>query len=274
MSEKIELVDIVRGQDFLREIHRAASLSYEHKKESGFNVYCDEQLSQPYVNRAVLGHDHSMETDMTEEAKHEPQNGFHIPMYNYRLATLHFHPPKSHLHPSGCDIHESLEARRVNVNLRDSSSYEREVYEDEEEIKKIGYEIDFPNPVSMIGLVRDKPENIELLVYQGITEEPITFDKFSEFVADYCQRLYGGEYEPMSNWLFLFQVFGFPTRFTSTKRVVEFLNDSKYLQAVDVKIRNGKLSDKDLEKLRKFELIQTRFFPEEIDYSEDDWDEF
>jgi hypothetical protein len=264
MSEKIELVDLVKGRDFLREIHRAASLSYEHKRETGFNVYCDEQISQPYVNRAVLGHNTSIETDMTTEAKHEPQYGAHIPMYNYRLVDVHFHPPKSNLHPSGADINENLAARRVGVNLRESSSHEREVYEDEQETKQIGYEIDFPNPVSMIGLVRDKPENIELLVYQGITEGPITFDTFSEFVADYCQKLYGGEYEPM-----IFHAFGFSTRFTSTKRVVEFLNDSKYLQAVDVKIRNGKLSDKDLEKLRKFELIQTRFFPEKTD-SEDD----
>ncbi len=269
MSAKIGLVDIVRGHDFLREIHRAASLSYDHNKESGFSVYCDEQLSQLYVNRAVLGDDNSIETDMTQGSKHEPKNGAHIPMYSYRLVHVHFHPPKSNLHPSGRDISEYLAARRANVNLRESSSYEREVYEDEEETKHIGYEIDFPNPTSIIVLVRDKPENIELLVYQGITEEPITFDKFSEFVADYCQRLYGGEYEPM-----IFQAFGFPTRFRSTERVVEFLNESNYLQAVDVKIRNGKLLDKDLDKLRKFQLIQTRFFPEKADYSEDDLNEF
>src|SRR3989344_9547947 len=188
MGKKIELVDIVRGQDFLREIHRAASLSHEHKRETGFNVYCDEQLSQPYVNRAVLGHDTSIETDMTQEVKHEPQNGFHIPMYNYRLLGVHFHPPNSNLRPSAPDIKESLNARRVNVNLRESDSQERDVYGDKEKTKLIGYEIDFPNPVSMVGLVRDKPENIELLVYQGTTEDPISFDRFSKFVADYCKR--------------------------------------------------------------------------------------
>jgi len=234
MGKKIELVDIVRGQDFLREIHRAASLSHEHKRETGFNVYCDEQLSQPYVNRAVLGHDTSIETDMTQEVKHEPQNGFHIPMYNYRLLGVHFHPPNSNLRPSAPDIKESLNARRVNVNLRESDSQERDVYGDKEKTKLIGYEIDFPNPVSMVGLVRDKPENIELLVYQGTTEDPISFDRFSKFVVD-------------------------------------FLNESNYLQAVAVKIRDGGLSDKDLEKLRKFQLIQTRFFPNETYHSYGDW---
>ena len=48
------------------------------------------------------------------------------------------------------------------------------------------------------------------------------------------------EYNPI-----IFRAFSFPIRFTSTKRVVEFLNESNYLQAIDVKIRSGKLSDRD-----------------------------
>lgn len=270
MIEKIELANIVRSDDFLREINRAATISYENNKEAGFNIYTDEHLSQSYVNRAVLGKDHSIETDMTVgPKKHEPKNGFHIPMFNYRLVHVHFHPPKSDLHPSRSDIWECLAASRANVNLRDSSSeFEREVYDDKKETKLIGYERDYPNSVSIIGLVKDDLTNIELLVYQGIIFEQNLFEKFCEFVADYCENLYGIEYDS-----FVIELSGFPTRFRSTKRVLEFLNASKCFQAVDVKIKNGQLSDKDWKKLNKFQLIHTRFFSEEFDFS-DDLDEF
>jgi len=269
MSKKIELADIVMSSDFLREICRAAVLSYEHKKESGFSVYCDEQLSQPQINKAIFGRKTSI------EAKNK--QGFYIPMDNYRLVSLHFHPPKSNIYPSGTDIDQSLNERKINVNLRETLSNSKiEVYRDEKKTEQLGYNIDFPNPVCMIGLVRDKPENIEFLVYQGITEEPIKFCKFSNFVADYCQRLNGRKNEPiesqetellrLSQETF-FLTFGFPIKFTSTKTILEFLNSSKYLQAADVKIRNGQLSNKDLRKLRKFELIKTRFFPDYINYT-------
>jgi len=265
MGKKIELVDIVSGNGFLREIRRAAAMSYNHNKESGFCVYTDEDFSKPYINEAVLGEEHSASSDMVEGHEHEPKKGYHIPPMWYRLIHLHFHPPKSDLHPSKGDIADCLDARIANRNLRDfSSEFQKSIYEG---IKLIGYEVDYANPVSIICLVRDKPEDIELLVYQGITEEPILFEDFCKFVADYCNKLYGGEKWKTEDVL----VLGFPTRFKSTKRVVEFLNASNYFQAVDVRIRNGKLSAEDLEKLGRFHLIQTRFFPEKIYYLEDDY---
>ena len=267
MNKKIELFDIVMEQNFLREIHRAANLSYNYNKESGFIVYIDESLSRPHVNQAILGNDRSIASDITQEFEHHHGTGAHIPAYNYRLVDVHFHPPKSHLHPSGGDINDHLAARIVNLNLIDASTeFQTEIYEDEERTRLKGYQTDFPKLVSIIGLVRDKPEDIELLVYQGISEEPITFDTFSEFVVNYCERVYGYTYDPIT-----FRKLGFPTRFRSTKKIVEFLNESKYLQSDSINIKNGKLSDKDLEKLKKFQLIQTRFFPEEPEYSEDDY---
>nr|MBI4156125.1 hypothetical protein [Candidatus Woesearchaeota archaeon] len=257
MTKKIKLVDIVSGEDFLREIHRAASLSYEHNKESGFSVYTDESFSQPYVNKAVLGEERTASSDMIIGHKHEPNSGYHIPYLFYRLIHLHFHPPKSNLHPSHGDIFDYLNARIANTNLRDSSSseFERKVYEKEDNTQLKGFKIDYANPISMIGLVRNKPDNIELLVYQGITEEPISIYKFCKFVSNYCTKLYRiKDFEPEDT-----EIYGFPTRFRSTKKVVEFLNVSKYLRAINVKIKNGKLSSKDLEKLSKFQLIQTQF---------------
>ncbi len=263
MPEKIELVDILKGEDFLREVYRAAQMSYRHNKESGFSIYTDKHFLHQSVNHAVLGKKYSTPSDMTIDHKHKTQKGYYLAPECFRLIDLHFHPPNSHLHPSPGDIYDCLSTRRVNVVLRDSSS-QREIYRDHEEILLRGYEIDYINPVSIIGLVRDNPKNIELLIYQEITEEPITFEMFCKFVADYCQRLYGGKkWEPIE-----IEALGFPTMFRSTKKIIEFLNASAYLQAIEIKIRNGRISNRDLKKLRKFQLIETRLFP--IEYNQDE----
>ena len=44
MKQKFGLANIVQSEDFLREIDRAAALSYKHKGESGFVVYVDENF--------------------------------------------------------------------------------------------------------------------------------------------------------------------------------------------------------------------------------------
>lgn len=258
MDSSIRLADIMGGQEFLREMQRAADISYNNSKESGFVVYIDDTLSHPQVNRAVIGDEHSIDTDMSTDVEYKSNKGAYIPADNYRLVHVHFHPTKSDLHPSEKDINNYLAAKKMNETLRDSAEFEREVYEDEDEIKLVGHELDFLNSVAVIGLVGDKPENIELLVYQGIPENPVTFYEFCEFVENYCKRLYGKGMPDASS----IEMLGFPTRFRSTKKVVEFLNASGYFRAVDVKIRNGKISKGDLKKLSQFKLVETKFFPQ------------
>lgn len=243
--KKPQLVDIVKSVDFLREIYKAGRLSYENNKESGFTIYADESLSNPIVNAAILGEEHSIESEMTEGSSHLPGEGSYLPELHYRLAHVHFHPPASSLHPSKNDIIDCLSAKNANYAIRDSSSdFQKEIIDKNDEFKIIGYEVDYPNPVSIIGIANNNPENIELLVYQAITDEPIEFFDLLN-IEDEASILH---------------FFSFKHYFSAPK-IVNFLNRLKSFQATYLKVNNGKISRDGLKRLEKFKLIKTRFFP-------------
>jgi hypothetical protein len=262
-KQKINLARIVCGDDFLRELDRAATLSYKGKRESGFVVYSEEALLEPHVNLAVEGEKESIVGEMSpildSGQRPKPDTGAYIPTYGYCLISLHCHPPKSNLHPSLNDIYHHLISWRTNIIMNEASGeFHRTIYTNEEESELEGFEVDYVAPVSIIGLVRANPKKIELLVYQGITEEPVTLSRFCEFVADYYHKLDGRKETPSD-----IEFAGFPaTRFSSGKRIAAFLNASTYFHAVDIRVDDGKLSEKDLNKLEEFQLIRSRFFPE------------
>ena len=263
-KQNINLAKIVNGIDFLRELNRAAALSYKGKRESGFVVYSEEALLEPHVNLAVEGEKESISGEMTPildaDCRPKPGTGAYIPIYGYCLVNVHFHPPKSNLHPSMNDIYHHLISWRANINMNEASGeFHRTVYKNKGEFELEGFEVDYVAPVSIIGLARDNPKKIELLVYQGITETPVKLSKFCEFVSDYQYKLNGRKEDPLD-----IEFAGFPAaRFNSGKRIAEFLNASKYFQAANLRVNDGKLSEEDLKKLEKFQLIKSRFFPEE-----------
>lgn len=263
-KQKISLARIVRGSDFLRELDRAANLSYKGKRESGFVVYSEEALLEPHVNLAVEGEKESISGEMTPildlDRRPKPNTGAYIPTYGYCLINLHFHPPKSNLHPSLNDIYHHLISWRANINMNEASGeFRRRVYKNKEEFELEGFEVDYVSPISIIGLARDNPKKIELLIYQGITEKPVKLSRFCEFVSEYQYKLNGRKEDPLD-----IEFAGFPaTRFNSGKRIAEFLNASKYFQVTNIRVNNGKLSEEDLKKLEKFQLIKARFFSEE-----------
>lgn len=253
--EKINLNEIVQREDFRRELNRAAALSYDYNKESGFCAWTNEKYEKINVNEAVQGGDRTIETDLTEEAYHEEGKGCHIPSECYRVVFVHFHPPKDHLRPSPADIKDILEARRINQNLRDfAEELHKEVY-DKNNISK-GYKVKFINPVSITGLVK-KPGEMELLIYQGSTKKTAEIEDFNKFAADYYNKLYG---QKGSGWGIKTTRYHF--RFKSPKRVVDFLKTSRYFQAENIRVGKEELSKKAKEKLEKFKLIQTKFFPQ------------
>ena len=273
---KINLVDIVTRTTFLKELYKAAGMAYAKKKESGFAVYTNDGFSEISVNRAVLGKvekdkvlqmiQHSMSSEFATSSKDKEGQGMRVPVDHYTLLFLHFHPGKDTLIPSGVDIAYLLSLRKFNETLLDSSETEREVYKSKEEPVTIGYEIDYVNPVAMVCSVGKRQKDIDLIFIQGITKRSIDPDKFLQYAARYCNKLNGQRTRDLDGDLIA--ALGYFHRFRSRNQVLEFLNGSKYLRAVDVKIRDGKIRDSDLKKLKNFELIQTRFYKER-DYRSD-----
>lgn len=255
MTEKaaIELTDIVAGDEFLPQICAAARLSQQHKAESGFIVHCDEKFGNVVINQAVLGEEYSIKTDMTEGVKCEPQTGVYVQPNGYRLVHVHFHPPETCLFPSESDIKESALARVAGMSLRDDD-FSIHAREARTKYGERGVNMDYPNPVSIIGLVRRRI--VELLVYQWITREPIPVSKFWEFAGTYSRPKVSAEDIEMFGFSFI------NINNSSPQRAVEFLAASTYLRAVYVRMKNGYLSDKDLEKLKPFHLIKTIFIPD------------
>ena len=276
---KINLVDIVTRTDFLSELYKAARMSRTKHKESGFAAYTNDGFSEISVNRAVLGRvekdkvlhmiQHSMSSEFATSSKDKEGQGMRVPVDHYTLLFLHFHPGKDTLIPSGVDIAYLLYLRKFNETLLDSSETERTVYKSKKEPILIGYDIDYVNPAAIVCSVGKRQKDIDLIFIQGITKGAIDPDKFLQYAARYCNKLNGQRTRDLDGDLIA--ALGYFHRFKSRSQVLEFLNGSKYLRAVDVKIRDGKIKDSDLKKLRAFELVQTRFY-KESDYRNDQSD--
>ena len=269
-AKKINLVDVVTRTDFLKELYKAARMSYAKHKEAGFGVYTDDDFSEISVNRAALGKvgkdkelqmtQHYMSSEFAIASKDKEGQGMRVPVDHYTLLFLHFHPGKDTLIPSSGDIAYLLYLRKFNETLLDSSETEREVYKSKKEHILIGYEIDYVNPVAIVCSVGKCWKDIDLIFVQGITMRSIDPDKFLQYAARYCNKLDGRRTRDLDGDLTA--AFGYFHRFRSRNQVLEFLNASKYLQAVNLKIRDGKIKDNDLKKLKDFELVQTRFYKE------------
>jgi hypothetical protein len=237
-------------------------------QEAGFSVYTNEDFSEIHVNHAVLGKvakdkklhmtQHYMSTELAIDAQDKAGQGMHVPLDHYTLLFLHFHPGNKILIPSGVDIAHLLYLRKFNETLLDASETERKVYKNQEEPMLTGYEIDYANPVGTVCSVGKYGKDIDLIFFQGTTRKSIAPDKFLQYAARYCNKLEGRRTRDLD--ANLIATLGYFHRFRSRNEVLEFLNSSKYLQTGDLKIRNRKLKDKNLEKLRKFELVQTRFY--------------
>jgi hypothetical protein len=270
-ARKINLVDIVTRTDFLNELFKAARMSRTKNKEAGFAVYTNDNFSEISVNRSILGKaeklkewhliQESLPSEFDTDSNLKQGYGLYIPVDHYTLLALHFHTQAGRLAPSGGDIEAILCTRRLNVTLRNYDEHKREVYKDKEKLNINGYAVDYANPVAAVCVVKKLPKDIDIIFYQGITRKPIDSGKFFKFAAWYYGKLKGKRACRFDDDFF--RTFGFFNLFKYTKRALEFLNASKYLRAVDLKIRNGKIKANDLKKLKDFELIQTRFYDED-----------
>ncbi len=226
--KKIDLLKIVRNKDFQKELNKSAELSNNHR-ESGFCCYTDENFEINHINKAIVGYERSIASDMTLFLKHEKGKGFYIPQSNYRMVHVHFHPKNSSIIPSRQDLLDNNKSRIANLNLRDgSSAFHKEIYDKHGNLTR--YSLDIINPIGIIGLVKDSIENFDLLIYQEGLSRPLDYELHEKSFGKISWNLQKGAYDHLL-----------------------------------INVTNKKISSDDLKKLNKFRVIQTNYYPNEFD---------
>lgn len=247
MPRNVEFSSLIQEPEFQRQLRNAAYLSFSHNRESGFAVHSDSSFDSFTINAATLGKERSIFSDMTQIGSHEPGVGYYIPRGNYRLVSIHYHPPFSNFIPSQNDIAEHLSADEANEKLRDyegGHSFDDDLYE------TVAY---YPQSVSLIGVVKKDPTIVDYLIFQSRPGRFRTILNFEDAVGEYYERIHG---KPA--WMSPGAEYSVFLRVRSVAGLIKFLNESNLFFAETFKIKNGKISQADLEKLARFRLVYLR----------------
>lgn len=259
---KISLNDVLALDKFMQELERAATMVYHGMEEAGFGVYANLDLSQISVNQAI-GCDEYGNMNLQQGSK-EPSKGYHVPDQHYRLVDFHFHPPSSRLVPSSFDLAYHF-ISRIENNKEPQNKEPVEFY---------------VNPVSIIGMVHENPRSVELLVYQGITGQPETYEDadsekmidsrtggrmqvpksintFIRYDYEHCGKekdlIRGPRPYSCKDLTYFLGTFHFPS--DSVDQVVNFLQDSGCFRSTSFTVQNGVISASEKE-LENFGFIQ------------------
>src|SRR3989344_2735662 len=194
-KKSLRLVDIVKGEDFTRQLYKAAVISHQIQGEAHFLVYLTEE-NQVKVNEAIAGikelnplnkeipedelieghYDWVSPEDSHPGYQHEANKGGYIELYSSALIRVHFHPPKGSAIPSPGDLGTLNNSRRQNDNIVELCSGNDDKF------------IEYLNPLEVVGHIRDNNlESYELFVCQEKQDKPIDFDY--DFMKRVAKRL-------------------------------------------------------------------------------------
>lgn len=231
-KKSLNLMEIVRREDFIRELDRAAKISHEAQGEGYFFVYLTEDNTIK-VNEAIPGlrrinpwcalfkapeeiteddYDNFCYPETHSGYQHEKNKGGYIEAYGRTLIHVHFHPPQRLAIPSSNDLKAINEFRKQNENITEL------VTPNDRSVKHI-------NPISIIGHIIDNPHSYELFICQEKTIVPMDFD--NEFMKRMEKHLsaYGKDKNAIDNQYETFRMFNFDYIFHDTEEFTRFLND-------------------------------------------------
>jgi hypothetical protein len=226
-KKPLKLVEIVKAEDFTRQLYRAAIISHEIQGEGHFLVYLTED-NQVKVNEAIAGikelnpfnrnipkdelteghYDWISPEDSNPNYQHEPNKGGYIEPYSSTLIRVHFHPPKASAIPSPGDLGTLNNSRRQNENIAKLCVGDEKV-------------IEYVNTIEIVGHIRDNnPDCYELFVCQEKPDKPIDFNDFMRRVAKRLNKKSGENILPE-----VYAMFGFRQHFEDVDECIRFFND-------------------------------------------------
>ncbi|NQT00563.1 MAG: hypothetical protein HQ580_00925 [Planctomycetes bacterium] len=267
------LPEILKREDFTRELSRAAQISHECQGEAHFIVYLTED-NRIKVNQAIAGvkklnpiaemmsegeltddhYDHLSPDESSPGYQHEEGKGGHIAQFGRSLIRVHFHPPKGLLIPSPGDISTTNKTRSQNDALSELMCSKDSAF------------IEYANPIEVVGhIIDDDPNSYQLLAFQGATDKPIDFDHdFTTEVAERLNKISGEDILPR-----VYAICGFGEHFRNADEFSQFLNSIGLHKSGVFKVSNGNFSD--LDRMQMFEPLLRRETLENDD--EDDFGE-
>lgn len=222
--------------------------------DKAYTIFCCHSgpyFDQNHVNEAIAGR--RRDPDQMVEG-----HGGHIPEKHYVTVFVQTRPTDSTLRPYFRNLGDNNELRQHNAEL---AKGKKGSYVNPIGIIAVSRRVRSPKRTDTSGWRIKKRDtfdprnsrNADLLLFQERGENPMDMDDLLRFVSDYCKRKHGNRdsYEPEElRWMK-----DIPVRFVSTEKSVEFLRDSQLYNAIDLKIRDGRLFTEDFERLETFQIV-------------------
>lgn len=259
-GDSLSVPNIFRDDKFLGQLYSASEISYSTNGYAMFCCHTGPYLDENEVNTAIAGRRSDPEQIMEGD-------GDHIPEKHYTTVIVQLRRMNSTLRPFYHNIKGNNESRQMNSQRAEKGNY--------------------VNPLSIIAVGRrvrcrkktgsgwrrkkidtfdpGERKNVDLLLFQEMGEQPMNMGDFCGFVSGYCKGKYGDrvayrqhdEYtqDPFDHGKIKF-LKTIPVRFVSTQKAVDFLIESQLFKAMDLKIREGRLSPEDFERLKMFQIVQ------------------